>query len=623
MAPFHPITICRSDGQLEIITKTGIKELNQPTPAQLNDKEDAEGIVDFYKKLDYDEPKAIDWRRKIGGMLMHYLGGKEHSDRNYVLKDLPEGYVLWEHLKYNKNKLEAEMKKEKGRHTAGIYERQDTYLYGHPQGRKKRYRSPADFFPHVLWLSTDPDGDPRNCSCKVCSPFGEDESQEDNGGMKEIIKATTPIVSIPPPKKEIKKDSIPIVSIPQKVISTSGSTTGSIPQKVISTSGSTIGSITSVSPQPTLSIRSQEQKLDSTPDTGLIYRTGELVWFNRGHAWGLAVVSKRRYENFQAEYLVQPLSHPLSHSPAQIKDQESIRPWLAWSVPQTTISSINNIPYDEVPWDRIVRGEYGGGDYQVDGSILAAKVIDGSYSLFDRLEKAIVSPGEIHYNGMFLGAEKIWVGEPVRLRVDGDSIVVLVVQKLIERTVQTNPLLTIVTFVGDIYKFVEMPMPYNNRSQWPTPDLPPRMVSDLRFRNEVADNAKKRTWYEWQLLEPSARRGLADIKGRWYETRLLLPVLRGMEAYQLGIGRGETSDASLWMNGRGDTIGGSGKRQKNRRITLGKSVPDNYQVGRGLDGPPTDNIFPESIISQPSVVIPDIDQFMDLDGVGTDNGYNV
>ncbi|TGO20482.1 hypothetical protein BPAE_0291g00010 [Botrytis paeoniae] len=620
MAPFHPITICRSDGQLEVITKTGIKELNQPTSAQLNDKEDAEGIVDFYKKLDYDEPKAIDWRRKIGGMLMHYLGGKEHSDRNYVLKDLPEGYVLWEHLKYNKNKLEAEMKKEKGRHTAGVYERQDTYLYGHPQGRKKRYRSPADFFPHVLWLSTDPDGDPRNCSCKVCSPFGEDDPQEetikqDNSAIlkKEINKATTPVVSIPPLKKEIKKDSMPIVSIPQKAVSTSGSTP----------SGSAASGSSKSSPQPTSLIRSQEQKLDSTPDTGLIYRTGELVWFNRGHAWGLAVVSKRRYEHFQAEYLVQPLSHPLSHSPAQIKDQESIRPWLAWSVPQTTISSINNIPYDEVPWDRIVRGEYGGGDYQVDGSILAAKVIDGSYSLFDRLEKAIVSPGEIHYNGMFLGAEKIWVGEPVRLRVDGDSIVVLVIQKLIERTVQTNPLLTVVTFVGDIYKFVEMPMPYSNRSQWPTPDLPARMVSDLRFRNEVADNAKKRTWYEWQLLEPAARRGLADIKGRWYETRLLLPVLRGMEAYQLGIGRGETSDASLWMNGRGDTIGGTGKRQKNRRTTLGKSVPDNYQVGRGLDGPPADNIFPEPTIPQPSVDIPDIDQFMDLDGVGTGNGYNV
>ncbi|QSZ34388.1 hypothetical protein DSL72_005980 [Monilinia vaccinii-corymbosi] len=614
MASFHPVIICRSDGQLETTAKTGAKELNQPTPAQLDDKEDAEGNVDCYKKLEDDEPKAIDWRRKIGGMLMHYLGGKEHSDRNYILKELPEGYVLWEHVKYNKNKLEAEQKKDKGKHAAGAYERQDTYLYGHPHGRKKRYRSPADFFPHALWLGTDQDGDPRNCSCKICSPFGEDEPQDDttkqNSSSIMLRKENTVAISIPQLKKETHKISTPAVSIPPKTISASGSASSA--------------SVSSKPPAQAVSaVKSPEQRLDSDPNSGFIYRTGELVWFNRGHAWGLAVVSRRRIEDFTAQYLVQPLSHPITHPAAQINDQESIRPWLAWSVPQTTVASIDSVPYDDVPWDRIVRGDYGGGDYQVDGSILAAKVIDGSYSLFDRIEKALVSPGEIHYNGMFLGAEKIWVGEPVRLRVEGDSIVVLVIQKLIERPIQTNPLLTVVTFVGDIYKFVEMPMPYTSRSQWPTPDLPARMVADLRFRNEVADNAKKRTWYEWQLLEPAARRGLSDIKGRWYETRLLLPVLRGLEAYQLGIGRGETSDASLWMNGRGDTIGGAGKRQKNRRMTLGKSVPDDFKVSRGLDGPPADNLFPETTDSAPSVVIPDIDQFMDLDAVETSSGYNI
>ncbi|ESZ90578.1 hypothetical protein SBOR_9029 [Sclerotinia borealis F-4128] len=617
MSPFYPVTICRSDGQLEVITKTGFKEFNQPTSAQLNTKEDSEGNVDCYKKLEYDEPKAVDWRRKIGGMLMHYLGGKEHSDRNYVLKDLPEGYILWEHVKYNKNKLEAEQKKEKGKHAAGAYERQDTYLYGHPQGRKKRYRSPADFFPHVLWLSTDKDGDPRNCSCKVCSPFGEDDPQEettkqDSGAIfskKEMRKESTPVVLIPQLGREIRKESMPVVNMPQKTM------TASAPGPSASVAMKPPSQVISL-------IRSSEQRLDSDPNSGFIYRTGELVWFNRGHAWGLAVISKRRVENFTAQYLVQPLSHPITHPAAQINDQESIRPWLAWSVPQTTISSLNSLPYDDVPWDRIIRGEYGGGDYQVDGSILAAKVIDGSYSLFDRIEKALVSLGEVHYNGMFLGAEKIWVGEPVRLRVEGDAIVVIVIQKLIERTIQSSPLSTVVTFVGDIYKFIEMPMPYSSRSQWPTPDLPARMVDDLRFRNEVADNAKKRTWYEWKLLEPAARRGLADIKGRWYETRLLLPVLRGLEAYQIGIGRGETSDASLWMNGRGDTIGGTGKRQKNRRMTLGKSVPDDFKVGRGLDGTLADNMFPEATTPHESVVIPDIDQYMDLDAVGASSEYN-
>lgn len=84
MPSLHPVTICRSDGQLEVVTKAGIKELNQPTASQLNDKPDADGNIDCYKKLEYDESKAVDWRRKIGGMLMHYLGGKEHSGNPFT-----------------------------------------------------------------------------------------------------------------------------------------------------------------------------------------------------------------------------------------------------------------------------------------------------------------------------------------------------------------------------------------------------------------------------------------------------------------------------------------------------------------------------------------------------------
>jgi hypothetical protein len=45
----------------------------------MRDTPDANGNVDCYKKLEPDEAKAVDWRRKLGGMLMHLLGGKEHA----------------------------------------------------------------------------------------------------------------------------------------------------------------------------------------------------------------------------------------------------------------------------------------------------------------------------------------------------------------------------------------------------------------------------------------------------------------------------------------------------------------------------------------------------------------
>lgn len=78
MAPFYPVYIARSDGKLEITSKSGKKELNQPTAQQLDSTPDARGVSDFYKKLEDGDPKEVDWRRKLGGMLIRELGGKEH-----------------------------------------------------------------------------------------------------------------------------------------------------------------------------------------------------------------------------------------------------------------------------------------------------------------------------------------------------------------------------------------------------------------------------------------------------------------------------------------------------------------------------------------------------------------
>lgn len=472
-----------------------------------------------------------------------------------------------------------------------MFERQDSYLYGHRQGRKKRYRSPADFFPHVLWLAVDKEGDERNCSCKICSPDpkrGEEDMAEEVPVRKDIIKsmpATTPA----PLTKTI----------------TTQNPTSAPPQS------------RQTQPVPT-PIRSKELQLDADPDGKYLYRPGEVTWFNNGANWRLGVVGKRGLLNDRPRYLIQPLSNPFQPQAPIIKDDETtLRPWLAWSVPDTTIPEIKDFNYIRVPWEKIVRGDYDNGrprDYVVDGSILSAKVIDSSYSLFDRNEGALAGIGEVHYNGMFLGAEKIWVGEPVRLKVlaqpnGSPENVILIIHKMIEQTIHPST----VTFIGDVYKFVEMPTPYKSRDQWPTPNLPPRMVADLRFRNEVADNAKRQLWYEWRLLEPAARKTLADVKGRWYETRTLLPILRGADKYQEDIHKGKLGDAGAWMNGRRDNNKVPEERKKNRKDALGQAVPAEFKVSRGLDGYPIDNQFPDQQMGMEGFAPGDLDQFMNLD----------
>lgn len=508
----------------------------------------------------------------------------------------------------------AESKKEKGKHAAGVFERQDAYLYGHPQGRKKRFRSPADFFPHLLWLAVDQEGDPVNCSCKICSPDG-DEDPEAFPGRSEV-------------KTEIKYQPSTLSAAPKPTATYAPSaSTSAAPSKPVFQPG----------PAP----QSKEQAADASPSAKYTYRPGEVVWFYNVNNWRLGVIAKRGLKNNKPRFMVQPLSNPLQQQKYQIKEDESLlRPWLAWSVPQTCIPQLNDQVYDQIQWDRVLRGEFDQAghvsDHVVDGSILAAKAIDASYSLFDRNEKALANPGEVHYNGMFFGGEKIWVGEAVRLRVPSPdvSIVVLIIHKLIEKTTPQGA--STVTFVGDVYKFVEMPTPYKNPQQWPTnPDLPPRMANDLRYRNEVAHLANTGIWYEWRLLEPAARKDLADIKGRWYETRTLLPTLRGQQKFQEDVNKGRTGDAGEFMNGRRDNNTLPEQRKKNRRETLGQAVPPNFKVSRGLDGPPADDVFPDdqpqAQLQQQSQIPQqqprpqqgnfdsDMSQFMDLDQA--DHGF--
>lgn len=72
MGRFYPLYVRRSDGKREVISQRK-KEVNQPTEDQLDQRPDKNGVSDFYREVAPDEPKHLDWRRKIGGMLAREL----------------------------------------------------------------------------------------------------------------------------------------------------------------------------------------------------------------------------------------------------------------------------------------------------------------------------------------------------------------------------------------------------------------------------------------------------------------------------------------------------------------------------------------------------------------------
>ncbi|KAL8998686.1 MAG: hypothetical protein Q9188_006048 [Gyalolechia gomerana] len=599
MAPYFPLYVLRSDGKSEILTKARKKESNLPTDDQLDSRPDARGNVDYFKELEAGDAKEVDWRRKLGGMLIHEIGGQAHPGSNYILAALPENYRLYERVKS----------------ASGGSETTDAYLYGHPHGRKKRYRSPGDFFPHLLWLATDESSDSDNCSCKFCAPEDiqvfekpdkakppEPIKKDESNTKKELLPTKSPATG-----------TKPMVVVPQRSNSQDKGISATKPPASKPMLGAPLPPAVArqAGPQPLIPTQLAPAKCFEQDQDGqwnkYLFRPGELAWFNRGTAWGLSVILKRTLtrdaqHQDRAKYLVQPLSHPLHHPPTRIiETEEGLRPWLAWSPPSPIhpgLASTPGLTYNTIDWKGVSTGRYGHGDAEVDGSIFAAKAVDDSFTLFEPLANNTVTTGERIYNGLYVGGEKIWTGEPIRLRV-GSGQDIMVVHSIIERLKpgSTSTSSASIGLVGDIYKFSTLQLqpgvePPDNRH------LPIRLRQDMEYRNRATIQTKRTLSY-WRIVQAQARVPITDVKGRWYESSTLLPILKGPDDFSRDLQRGEVGDAGQWMNARGDcnVVPGNmaprtGTRHVHRLEAFGKSIPAGTKISRGLDGPPEDQVFP-------------------------------
>lgn len=575
-----------------------------------------------------------------------------------ILWEFPENYRLYEHIK---TKADGQAKTVKN-HSGGGHDRQDAYLYGYPKGPRKRYRSPADFFPHLLWLCTDENSDYQNCTCKMCSPV---QLEVEKPAVKPEVKtepavtvkrevsanpapanaptiSRNPIVAVPPPaRRSVSGPPSQSPSLAQATPAAAPPPTATAPQiRVPAVLQST------PLPQP----RTAEQLTDSRYGQFLC-RTGEVVWFLRpktGGAWGLGLVIRRwiaKDNSGTKSYLVQPLSHPFdSTTPETVTSDQSVKPWLAWSAPACTFAYLqqnSQLSYKQVDWAALLSGRFGQGVADVDASILASKAIDTTYTLLERIKTAPTASGEDrHYNCIYLGAEKIWRGDPVRIRLGVSGNDLMVVTDIIERVTtsptQKQPVLQ-VSLIGDIYSYSTMPAP--NPSQLPTPpsasnnNIPMRMREDMAWRNRTLVSATQ-TLAWWRLISPTSRVEMADIKGRWYETGLLFE-----ESFNKAVKNNEGGNG-IWMNARGDATAvgrTAGTPQSERIAAFGDALPKGTQIVDGTD-PPAPQLAQRGQVLTSDMQGLDIgmgasggeafslDDFMNVDhledGAGVDFGHN-
>jgi hypothetical protein len=119
------------------------------------------------------------------------------------------------------------------------------------------------------------------------------------------------------------------------------------------------------------------------------------------------------------------------------------------------------------------------------------------------------------------------------------------------------------------------------------------MREDLRWRNSVTLPTIRALGY-WKLISVQARLDIAEIKGRWYESSILFPILQDPATFKQALSRGDISDAGTWMNARGDSSGAAnvaGNRKSERVEALGRAVPLGTRIFDGIEPPPPQQVM--------------------------------
>ncbi|CAE6462991.1 unnamed protein product [Rhizoctonia solani] len=120
----------------------------RPTGISFTNNQDKEGNVNYYRQVRDTEEASVSWRKDIGTYVAEAMGLP--AGKVYWMKGWPAGYALYDH---QKGQLPNP--------------RHDLYLCG--SAVTARFRSKNEFKPHAKWLMTDPTLNTRNCGCKYCT----------------------------------------------------------------------------------------------------------------------------------------------------------------------------------------------------------------------------------------------------------------------------------------------------------------------------------------------------------------------------------------------------------------------------------------------------------------------
>ncbi|KAI2624826.1 hypothetical protein GGS21DRAFT_493834 [Xylaria nigripes] len=536
-----------------------------------------------YEKVEEGAKAIIEWQNKLGQALAAEL--IPGATGLFYLQEFPTHY----HLRWYQAKEET---KNQAKHY---------YLFGYPEESstskaRKYYRSPNHFLPHLIWLISQ-SKDKGDCACEFCS------------GSKPITSKTTKMKI----GSSSQQESWPAATTTNLAPTASaGNATTNI---VVDISNIPAPKITSLAPiaktkppshhstmpqQPTLPdiqkpMLYQPQSPKTSPDVSLraytvhdhdsLFRAGEIVWYKYRNSWRLGMILISR-----ASLTIFPFSHPLYPTREIIKEEADIRPFLAFSIPQinSALQEFKGRAISQIDWkslqerfDTLTDPNRQEG-LAIEATKLAASRVDQCYSTFNPIQSEQIYSV---YGGVFLGAEKICIGEAVRIHLSREQRdqtlekgmpVVMVIKRVIIMGREEGANLM---FEGDLWKLQHV----NLAQQQQAPNhsqLPTAMLGEKQFRDGFL---KSRGWcVEWFLMSQGMSVNESAIRGRFYETQRLTPILNPSK-FQEMLRQQNVDDIQTLLNNRADSGGPRVGRVRNRAQAVIGAVPNSVLGALNLE----------------------------------------
>ncbi|KAK4099670.1 hypothetical protein N658DRAFT_567977 [Parathielavia hyrcaniae] len=534
-------------------------------------RSDGQGYVQLdHVALRDDEEQDVAQRERweviVAGHLQNQIGPKEDR-RQYKLAAFPKGY-----------ELRCAVRTQGGT--------RDYYLYGHPAGPKAHYRTPGEFALHALWLISD-SSDNSQCPCDLCPKYLDRAKQE-------LAKAQTAPAQTQHPAP---------VPTPQ----------------------------TQYQQQP--DHQQQQQAPPGTTGWTNVFRVGELIWYKHA-AWRLGVVLaitpkpgtplSPGSSDSSYHFTLAPLGHALLQQASIVKDCQFMRPFLTFSVPNAAMDELKDKTFETVNWSALAaryaqepdpsKREVNRQILGLEASKMGARTINDAFSTFDLLRQGSTPDGALyvqHYRGIYLGAEMVCVGDPVRIASDAPpaqqpdhhqpapdanpNLVMLITEIQVHTPSSPPSARPTLQFKGNLYRTVRLPAANNNNTTIPQGLVPvpaeslgPAFVEELATRTAIERDTSVR--WAWALVGRQSQaqqgggvlRAEQDVLGRFYVTEKLMSVI-DPQRFQAWVQRGLLEEAPAYLNNRGHSGGGIyvGRRAA-RKATLGEAVSVEFRAPEGL-----------------------------------------